>query len=212
MGVFHSWSRTWIFEMGISALLIGCWSAYYPEALKNLHNLTCKPSSPVSQSFTQIIQQRCSTDAFRNYTWFAVLCYPCYPFKYAFLLHISSHTLLNTPLLLLQTSNTSVKQSKKKSDLQMIHSNRLSSFHLGTHLRNSLQQIFGLYYTCSIQKLLYTSKPPKSQQWPSCPTHYAERSSNMPFTGWIRQRYSNAISVSCPPRLDGEMLSSRSGI
>ena len=75
-----------------------------------------------------------------------------------------------------------------------------------------LQQIFRLYYTCSIQKLLYTSKPPKSQQEPSCPTHYAERSSNIRFTGWIRQRFANTISVSWPPRLNREMLSSRSGI
>ena len=140
-----------------------------------------------------------------------VLCYPYYPFKYVSP-HISSHTLFNTPLSLSQTSNTSSKQSKKKSDLQTIHSNRLSSFHLGTHLRSALQQIFRLYYTCSIQKLLYTSKPPKSQQKPSCPTHYAKRTSNIPFTGCIRQRYLNTISESCPPRLDGEMLPSRSGI
>ena len=40
MGVFHSWSRTWIFEMGIGVLPIGCWSAYHPEPLKNLHTLT----------------------------------------------------------------------------------------------------------------------------------------------------------------------------
>ena len=47
---------------------------------------------------------------------------------------------------------------------------------------------------------------------PHAPHTYAERSSNIPFIGWIRQRYSNTISVSCPPRLDCEMLSSRSGI
>ena len=119
--------------------------------------------------------------------------------------------LFPAPLSLSQTSNTSSKQSKKKSDNQTIHSNRLSSFHLGTHLRSSLQQVFLLYYTCLVQKLLYTSKPLKSEQKPSCPIHYAEPSSNIPFTGWIRQRYSNTISVSCRPCLDGGMLSSCSG-
>ena len=96
-----------------------------------------KPSSLLSQSFTQIIRQGYSTEAFRNYIWFDVLCYSCYPFKYVSL-HISSDTLLNTLLSLSQTSNISSKQSKKKSDLQTIHSNRLSSFRRGTHLRSAL--------------------------------------------------------------------------
>ena len=113
---------------------------YYVKKLQN----TCsciedshKPSSPVSRSFTQIIQQGCSTDTFRNYIWFDVLCYPCYPFKYVSL-DISSCTVLSTPLSLSQTSNTSGKQTKNKSDIQTIHSNRLPSFHLGTHLRSTL--------------------------------------------------------------------------
>ena len=75
---------------GIGVLPIGCWSAYHPEPLKNLHIHIHfhKPSSPISQSFIQTIQQGCSTDAFRNYIWFDVLCYTCYPFKYVSL-HIS---------------------------------------------------------------------------------------------------------------------------
>ena len=113
---------------------------YYVKKLQN----TCsciedsqKPSSPVSGSFTQIIQQGCSTDTFRNYIWFHVLCYPCYPFK-CISLDNSSCTVFSTPLSLSQTSNTSSKQSKNKSDIQTIHSNRLSAFHLETHLRSTL--------------------------------------------------------------------------
>ena len=40
-GCYHTWSWNWIFEMGVSALLIGCWGGYKPEPLKSLHNLTC---------------------------------------------------------------------------------------------------------------------------------------------------------------------------
>ena len=123
-------------------------------------------------------------------------------------------TLFSTPPLLVfvTTSNISSEPSKKKADLQTHHSNRLPSFYLGTHLRSALKQNFRLYYACSIQNLLYTTKPPKSQQQPSCPTHYSERTSNIPFTGWIRQRYSNTISDSCPARLDGGILPLHSGI
>ena len=52
-------------------------------------------------------------------------------------------------------------------------------------------------------------KPPNSKQQPSCPTHYAELTSNIPFTGWIEQKHLNAMSDSCPSKLDGEMLPSR---
>ena len=33
MGVFLSWSQTWIFEVGTGALPMGCWSAEHPEPL-----------------------------------------------------------------------------------------------------------------------------------------------------------------------------------
>ena len=41
MDFFLSWSQTWVFEMGTGSLLMSCWSAEYPEPLKNLHNVTC---------------------------------------------------------------------------------------------------------------------------------------------------------------------------
>ena len=54
-----------------------------PKATKEFTSR--KPSSPVSQPFTQLIQQVCSTNASRNCMWFGAtgtLCSPCY--------HISS--------------------------------------------------------------------------------------------------------------------------
>ena len=89
MVFFHSWSRTCIFEMGIGASPIGCSSAYQPELLKNLHNLTCIRAFPQTlQSSLTVIhpdnRARLFTDAFRNYIQFDVLCYPCYHFKYVF--------------------------------------------------------------------------------------------------------------------------------
>ena len=113
----------------------------------------------MSQSFTQLIQQGCSTNVYSIYTWFDItttLCYPCYLFKYVYL-HISSpHSFLNTPLSMLHTSKTSSGPPKKKINLQSTHSTRLSSFHLGTHHRSTVQQIVQPCYT-SIQKLIYTS-------------------------------------------------------
>ena len=56
-------------------------------------------------------------------------------------------------------------------------------------------------------------QPPKPQQQPSCPTHCAESTSNIPFTGWIGQSHDeNTMFDSCPPKLDGKMLPSRSEI
>ena len=55
-------------------------------------------------------------------------------------------------------------------------------------------------------------QPPKPQQQPSCPTHCAEPTSNTPFTGCIGQRHEKSMSDICPPKLEGEMLPSHSGI
>ena len=56
MGVFHSWSRTWIFEIGIGDLPMCCQSAEYSEPLKNLDTLACTKAFPQTPSpvFTAI--------------------------------------------------------------------------------------------------------------------------------------------------------------
>ena len=89
MGVFHSWSRTWIFEIEIGALTMGCWIAEYQEPLKNLDNRTCLrafPQTPRSCLTTihPINTTDCSTIVSGKYLWFDVtttLCYPFYPFE-----------------------------------------------------------------------------------------------------------------------------------
>ena len=75
----------------------------------------------MSQSFTQLIQQGCSTNVDRIYIWFDVtttLCYPCYLFKYIYLCISSPQSFLNTPLSMLHTSKTSGGPPKKKINLQ----------------------------------------------------------------------------------------------
>ena len=110
-------------------------------------------------------------------------------------LHISNlHSFPSTALSLSQTSNTSSGPPKKKIDLQTLHLNRLPFFNLRIHRKSALQQIFRRYYTYSIQKLRYTTKATQVTAATLRPT-------------W----YSNTISDSCPPKLDGEKLPSRSG-
>ena len=43
---FHSWSRTYIFQMAIGSLGIGCYNVKYHEPLKNLRNLGCIKALP----------------------------------------------------------------------------------------------------------------------------------------------------------------------
>ena len=151
---------------------------------------------------------------YRIYTWFDVtttLCYPCYLSKYVYL-HISSpHSFLNTPLSMLHTSKTLGGPPKKKINLQSTHSTRLSSFHLGTHHSSTYRKSSGQIIP-RFKNYYIPQQPPKPQQQPSCSTHCAEPTSNIPFTGWIGQRHENTMSDSCPPKLDGEMPPSRSGI
>ena len=74
-----------------------------PNPLKNFIILhvqehSHKPSSPVSQPFTQIMQSGCSTNACINYKWFDInttTCYPCYPFEYV---SLQANTLFSTQL------------------------------------------------------------------------------------------------------------------
>ena len=72
----------------------------------------------MSQSFTQLIQQGCSTNVDRIYMWFDVtttLCYPCYLFKYIYLCISNLQSFLNTPLSMSHTSKTSSGPPKKSS-------------------------------------------------------------------------------------------------
>ena len=151
---------------------------------------------------------------YRIYTWFDVtttLCYPCYLFKYVYL-HISNpHSFLNTPLSMLHTSKTSSGPSKKKIKLQSTHSTRLSSFHLGIHTE-VLNSKSSDHIIPRFKNYYIPQQPSKPQQQPSCPTHYAEPTSNIPFTGWIGKRHDNTMYDICPPKLDGEMIPSHSGI
>ena len=52
-------------------------------------------------------------------------------------------------------------------------------------------------------------EPSKSHQQPSCPTHWAERKSNIPFRGYIGQRHLNTMSDVCPPKFDRTLEFSR---
>ena len=146
MGVFQSCGWTWDFEMGIGALRMSCRSVYYPDLLKNLHNLPCigafsQTLQPILQPFTQIIEQGCSTNAWKNYKWFDVntaLCCPCYPLEFV---SLQANTLFSThPSRCYKPLTHPVNTSKKKKDLQTVHSNRLSSFYPGTHHRSAFSK------------------------------------------------------------------------
>ena len=142
MGVFHSWSRTWIFEIGIGALPMCCQSAEYPEPLKNLDRLACTKAFPQTPSpvFTAI--HPINTTGLFNYrirkllvVWRHYYSLLSFLFSRVCSQHISgSHTFLNTPLSLSQTSTTSSRQYKNKSSFSPWN----------------------------------PQKPPKSQQQPSC--------------------------------------------
>ena len=189
--------------MGIGGLPMGCWGKQYAEPLKILHNLACighshKPSSPVSQPFTQLIQQGCSNNAYRKYLSFNVATtfyYPCCPLEYVSKPISILQSFLNTSLSLSQSHHIQWTTQKKK--IFPIHSH----FYPGTHHRIAFRP-----YDTSIQKL------PKSKQQPSCSTHCAERTSNIPFPGWIGQRHLNTMPDSCTPQLNSEMFPSLSGI
>ena len=142
-----------------------------------------------------------------------VLCYPCYLFAYISP-HISSQQFIfNKRLSLSQTSNTlsgppqpppPPPLKKKKSSRQSPHSTRLLSFYPATEVPYSGPSDHITLNHCIPQKLL------KAQQQSLCPTYHPKWTSNIPFTGWIGNL--TAMSDSCSPKLDGEMLPSRSGI
>ena len=118
-----------------------------------------------------------------------------------FLPYISSpHSFFNTPLSLSQTSNTFSGPPIKKINFQS-----------GCHLPIQ-EPTAEVPYTKSsdhiprFKNYYILQKPPKSQQQLSCPTHYEERTSNIPFTRWIAQRHLNTMSDSCPSKLDDEIL------
>ena len=128
-----------------------------------LHEHSHKPTSPVSQLFTQLILEVCSTNASRNYIWFNVTTTLCLlvTFTSTFPYTFRAHTLFSTHTSRLsQSSNASSGPPKKKIDLQSPHPTRLSSFHQRAHHRSTLYRIFRAYFT-SIRKLLYTSKTTK---------------------------------------------------
>ena len=124
------------------------------------------------------------------------------PFQVCLPTHFKPHSFLNTPLSMLHTSKTSSGPSKKKIKLQSTHSTRLSSFHLGIHTE-VLNSKSSDHIIPRFKNYYIPQQPPKPQQQPT---------SNIPFTGWIGQRHENTMSDSCPLKLDGEMLPSRSGI
>ena len=115
---------------------------------------------------------------------------------------VSQHTPLNVTYLEWTVQKTSSGPPKKKIKLQSIHSTRLSSFHLGIHTE-VLYNKSSDHIIPRFKNYYISQQPPKPQQQPT---------SNIPFTGWIGQRHENTMSDSCPPKLDGEMLPSRSGI
>ena len=141
-----------------------------PNPLKNfiiLHVYEHKPSSPVSQPFTQIIQQGCSTNACINYKWFDInttTCYPCYPFEYV---SLQANTLFSTQL----------SSRYKPLTHPVDHSIRKKIFTLaiqtGSHLlsRNPPQKCLianlpRLLYLLHSKTITYLKKPSKSQQQP----------------------------------------------
>ena len=186
MGVFHSWSRTWIFEIGIGDLPMCCQSAEYSEPLKNLDRLACTKAFPQTPSpvFTAI--HPINTTGLFNYrirkllvVWHHYYSLLSFLFSRVCSQYISgSHNFLNTPLSLSQTFKTSSRQYKNKSSVSPWNH----------------------------------QKPSKSQQHPHAPHALIYHYSNIPFTGWIGQRHLNVISGSCSPNVDYKMLLLCSGI
>ena len=123
---------------------------------------------------------------------------------------LSQHTPLNVTYLEWTAEKTSSGLPKKKIKLQSTHSTRLSSFHLGIHTE-VLNSKSSDHIIPRFKNYYIPQQPPKPQQQPSCPTHCTEPTCNIPFTRWIGQRHENTMSDSYPPKLDVEMLQSRSG-
>ena len=115
---------------------------------------------------------------------------------------LSQHTPLNVTYLEWTAEKTSSGLPKKKIKLQSTHSTRLSSFHPGIHTE-VLNSKSSDHIIPRFKNYYIPQQPPKPQQQPT---------SNIPFTGRIGQRHENTMSDSCPQKLDGEMLPSRSGI
>ena len=106
----------------------------YKTILTNLPAQSC-----TSQSFIQLIQQRCPTNVSRFYLSILVGSTS----RQLFVILV---TLLSTFPLKLQ-SHTSSGPLKEKINLQSLLSTRLPSFHIRTQYRSALQQTFRHYYT-----------------------------------------------------------------
>ena len=130
MGVFHSWNRTWIFEMEIDALPMGCWIAKYPEPLQKLDKLACVRAFPqTAKSSLTTIHPINTTELLFNYRVWKILVVwrhhysllSILPFRVCSL-HISNpHTLFSTHPSLSQISKALSGQDNIEINLQSPH-------------------------------------------------------------------------------------------
>ena len=186
MGVFHSWSRTWIFKIGIGSLPMCCQSAEYPEPLKNLDRLACTKAFPQTPSpvFTAI--HPINTTGLFNYRIrkLLVVWRHYYSLLSFYFLEFVPNTSQVHTLFSIYPSRCH-KPLKHPVDNIKIN---LQSPH--ETLRNHQSHSNNPHAS---HALIY---------------HY----SNIPFTRWIGKRHLNVVSGSCSPNVDYEMLLLCSGI
>ena len=156
----------------------------------------------ISQPFTRLKQQGCSTNASGNYMLIdaiTTLWFSFYPFEYVSL-HISSisHSFLNTRLFVKNfwhiqwTFQNKINPSVSPFNQVVIFPSRNPPQKCLIASLQSILPRFRNYYIS--QKLL------KSQHQSSCPTHYAERTGNIPLIGKIGERHWKTRSDNYTPK------------